>query len=338
MSSSVSSLRDSVCSSLQSFILNHENEFTAQDILRVFEREAHLASQAQLIKDLLQSDPFEHLETQIRPTTIDRICRMITVQEHHVVLTKAGYSNILGVVRLQADERMKRHGAVASHVELTFSYERQIAECNTSETGHGGASLLYFIEVARDSGPTEKLLWIEIFAHGATPSHLPLKNLVSDSDDEWEDIDEDDEKAAAEGRGPTAQKRKSDAISSSQSDEPGGPAKSGSCNVKDKGVGGCDTKDKSNTNHDDIDNQDDDEKENDDDKSDRYRAGMDPEVLSRLIEWTQIGPMDDITAFFLLMTFPFYEQEFEIVGPFLDSVFASDDDDDDESNGNMKEG
>jgi hypothetical protein len=44
--------------------------------------------------------------------------------------------------------------------------------------------------------------------------------------------------------------------------------------------------------------------------------------------------MADITAFFLLMTFPFYEQEFEIVGAILDSVFGSDGD---ESN-DMEEG
>jgi hypothetical protein len=336
-SSSSSSLRDTVCSTLQSFILNHENEFTALDILRVFEREARLAAQTQLIQELLRSDPFEHLMEHIRPTTMDRISKMIAVQEHHVVLTKAGYSNILGVVRLQADERMKRHGAVSLNVELTFSYERQIAECN-SETG--AASMLYFIEVSRDNGPAEKLLWIEIFAHGATPSHLPLKNLVSDSDEdedsEWEDIpvdqNDDEEAADADGRRaqtekPTAHKRKSDAMSPSKSDEPGaGPAKNGS-SCKEKSGAGCgDTKDNnSSANH-----NDDKDDEKDDDESDRYRAGMDPEVLSRLLEWTQIGPMDDITAFFLLMTFPFYEQEFELVGPFLDSVFGSDDDDDDD--------
>lgn len=315
-------LRDSVCSTLQSFILNHEHEFTAQDILRVFEREARLLQQGQQIKDMLRSDPFGHLE-DIRPKTMDRICKMITVQDHHVVLTKAGYSNIIGVVRLQADEGMKKHGAVTSYVELTFSYERQIAEC--SETG--AASLLYFIEVARDNGPTEKLLWIEIFAHGATPSHLPLKNLVSDSDDErdgdggWEDIDDDDDEheEEADGKGqaekPTAQKRKSEAMSSSDSDAPGPANGSG----KEKGGGGGHTKDSSSKNHDDA-------GKDENDESDRFRAGIDPDVLSRLLEWTQIGPMTDITAFFLLMTFPFYEQEFEIVGAFLDSVFGSDDD------------
>jgi hypothetical protein len=255
---------------------------------------------------------------------------MITVQDHHTVLTKAGYSNIIGVVRLQADERMKKHGAVSSYVELTFSYERQIAEC--SETA--AASLLYFIELAKDNGPAEKLLWIEIFAHGATPSHLPLKNLISDSDDdgdddeEWEDIGDDDEvdkgKAArkCQAEDSTAHKRKSDAMSSSESNEPG-PA-DGSGEGKGGGGGG----DANDT----CKNRDVAKDEND--ESDRYRAGMDPDVLSRLLEWTQIGPMEDITAFFLLMTFPFYEQEFDIIGPFLDSVFGSDDD---ESN-DMQEG
>lgn len=54
---------------------------------------------------------------------------------------------------------------------------------------------------------------------------------------------------------------------------------------------------------------------------DRFAAYMDPDVLSDFIKWTQLG-MDEYTTFFLLMTFPFYEHEWDLVGFALDSVFG----------------
>lgn len=54
---------------------------------------------------------------------------------------------------------------------------------------------------------------------------------------------------------------------------------------------------------------------------DRFAAYMDPDVLSDFIEWTQLGT-DEYTTFFLLMTFPFYEHEWDLVGFALDSVFG----------------
>ncbi|GKY98314.1 hypothetical protein MPSEU_000789000 [Mayamaea pseudoterrestris] len=61
---------------------------------------------------------------------------------------------------------------------------------------------------------------------------------------------------------------------------------------------------------------------------DRYMAGMDPEVLADLIK-AYGGKMDESTAFFLLMCFPFYESEWDMVGFVLASVFRSSCDDND---------
>ena len=36
--------------------------------------------------------------------------------------------------------------------------------------------------------------------------------------------------------------------------------------------------------------------------------------------------MDDLTAFFILMTFPYYEHEWDMVGLVLDAVFGMDGD------------
>lgn len=54
---------------------------------------------------------------------------------------------------------------------------------------------------------------------------------------------------------------------------------------------------------------------------DRFAAYLDPDVLANLLEWTQLG-MDEYTTFFFLMTFPFYEHEWDLVGFALDSVFG----------------
>ena len=77
-------------------------------------------------------------------------------------------------------------------------------------------------------------------------------------------------------------------------------------------------------------------------ESDRYAAYMDPDTLDDLLTWTQLG-MNEYTAFFFLMTFPFYEHEWDLVGFVLDTVFGegieeekednSDDDNDDDEDG-----
>ena len=49
---------------------------------------------------------------------------------------------------------------------------------------------------------------------------------------------------------------------------------------------------------------------------------MDPEVLETFLESTNLKSLNEATAFFLLMTLPFYEHEWDIVGYVLDTVFG----------------
>ena len=75
-------------------------------------------------------------------------------------------------------------------------------------------------------------------------------------------------------------------------------------------------------------------------ESDRYGAHINPETLTDLLTWSQLE-MDEYTVFFFLMTFPFYEHEWDLVGFVLDTVFAESleegDDDDDEDYGHYDE-
>lgn len=58
--------------------------------------------------------------------------------------------------------------------------------------------------------------------------------------------------------------------------------------------------------------------------SDRFAAYLDPDVLDDFLQWTQLG-MDEGTTFFFLMTFPFFEHEWDLVGFVLDTVFGGGD-------------
>jgi hypothetical protein len=131
--------------------------------------------------------------------------------------------------------------------------------------------------MSKNHGPNERLLWVQVFAEGSTPSHLPAKNLEveGDGDDEWEDMDEEEE--------------------------------DGEKVMQDKEPSSATT-------------------DNDAPECDGFVAHMDPDALGRFLEWSGLGKMDEATAFFLLMSFPFYEHEWDLVGYILDGVFGFNDD------------
>jgi len=68
---------------------------------------------------------------------------------------------------------------------------------------------------------------------------------------------------------------------------------------------------------------------------DSYIAYLDPDLLHEFVamNFGAIGKenssIDEAAVFFILMTFPFYEHEWDIVGMVLDEVFGHEHDDDD---------
>ena len=60
---------------------------------------------------------------------------------------------------------------------------------------------------------------------------------------------------------------------------------------------------------------------------DLFAAGADPDLIEELVNALQLAPMDDLTAVFLLMTFPFFDHEWDLVGFLLDAVFGGGDED-----------
>lgn len=253
----MATITSSVRSAIEEFITQHKDS-TAEDVLRVFRDEANRMFETCHVRDSIRSDPFEHFH-DIKDA-VKRICDMIQVTDCHRTITQVGYTLIVSTIRIDSDHLMMRQG-VDSFLELHFRYERR---CDDGPDV--SSSVWYSIELSKDYGPREKLLWVRVMAPHSAPSSLPAQNI--DGNDEWEDMDED-----IEGNAVDQEKYK---ISPTEKCEEG----------------------------------------------DKYLAGMDPDVLGRFLHWAQLGQMDEATAFFLLMSFPFYEAEWDLVGYVLDSVFG----------------
>ena len=293
-------LQKSVQIALSEFIKGSEGENDAIDVLRTFQQEATLLYEGRNCIDLLKQDPFEHLEG-VQPQ-VKRLCSILQVTDSHRVVTKNGYSYMDAVVRLPADAAMHTVG-VTDNVQLVFRYERQTTINPAPNDGDAAAEntvVTYSIDLSRDHGPNERLLWVQVFANGSTPSALPAQNLEEEmgcDEDDWEDMEEE--------------KDEEDAADLEDAQEETNPVSTGSAN------GQAPTKDAQDC--------------------DRFAAGMDPDALTRFLQWSCLGPMDEATAFFLLMTFPFYEHEWDLVSYILDGVFGYEKDDSDNDNSDNEE-
>lgn len=267
------------------------DDHTAEDILRCYQLQATLLFESERVKTALTTDPFEHLEDA--QAAVARLKKLLRVTEYHSVTTLDGYSRIEAAVRFSADKAMQP--TVGSHVELRFRYERQATS---------PATVSFSIDLAKDFGVAERMLWVNVQAVGTVPSSNKARNMADDDEDEdlWSDMEED---AAAD-----------DNDDSRQVDQSTQNAKKAKSEIKTS-VETTATDDEA-------------QKEEEDASCDRFVAGIDPDLLELFLQWTRIGPMDDITVFFLLMTFPFYEHEWDLVGYLLVSVFGSDDNSGDE--------
>jgi hypothetical protein len=293
-------LQKSVQGALQLFVEseNEKEEHDAIDVLRTFQQEANLMYETLALQALIGQDPFVHLE-DVQPQ-VKRLCRLLRVTDCHRVVTKLGYSYIDAVVKIPiaaATASTPVAAAAASntvttdnhHLQLSFRYERRHL-VSDDDNNNGGTTVTYSIDMSRNHGPNERLLWVQVFAMGSAPSHVPAKSL---DDDEWEDMEEEED--GTDKMMESKQELPNDDDDPADADDTGGA------------------------------NND----------CDRYVAHMDPDALGRFLEWSGLGPINEATAFFFLMTFPFYEHEWDLVGFILDSVFGVNDEDGDENEQDM---
>jgi hypothetical protein len=152
----------------------------------------------------------------------------------------------------------------------------------------------YSIDFSIDNGPKLPLLWVQVFAFGTRPSHLQAKFVGEHQDDEdddgWEDMDENENEVVIQQQQQEQQQSK---------------------RVK------TDETDKSSA----VEQQ-----QTDDDECDKFDAGVDADVLKSFLDTSGLGSIQEDKAFFLLMSFPFHEQEWDLVGYLLEAVFGYDSD------------
>jgi hypothetical protein len=255
------------------------------------------------------------------------------------VHTKTGYVDIHAVVRLDADADMKRQG-VQSHLELTFQYEREGHDtANTSynapatreataptvpaaeiatrakmakqNSGDKATNVRYSIDLSRDSGPNEKLLWCHVLASSPTPSHLPAQSMEAES--AAGDIDSEQWSDMEDGNDLDMNDQETAVVNTDNGVKKGMPSDTDRIDETSVGAAMEDATSLVVT-----------------DDPDRYYAGIDPDVLHQFLQWAHLPSMNELTAFFLLMTFPFYEHEWDMIGFVLDFVFGEEDDGDED--------
>jgi hypothetical protein len=177
------------------------------------------------------------------------------------------------------------------------------------------------------TGPLQRLLWVNVFAPSGAPSPAGAKMLGEDDDDDelWSDV-EDDEIEMEQGK-----KGKQDGGDDSDADDVALDAPTNA--TLSKGRKGDETRPAG--------SDDRNLGTAEDEAPDLFAAGIDPDVLERLLVATGLNAdpsslssssrpiVDDATALFFLMSFPFYEQEWDLVGFVLDAAFGSDADSDD---------
>jgi hypothetical protein len=328
-----SDLTKSVRSAIHAFVSSKasDGEALPADVLRLIRDEAALLLERQLICDMLDADPYKLCDDGdgVR-RQLGRLQGLMNVTSCSRTKTMEGSVTIHCVVELSRDSKMAAH--VKECVRLDFTYDRSPItymdakeaandddnnntgdDCDTSmiTSGpagdvHRGTRIKYSIDFSFDHGPKERLITIEVMASGEAPSSekaIPMEDEGDgDEEDVWEDFDE---------RGESVQKEEADDIVEKMDEDEASHKNDGKTHdgaSQATGGGAVLTAD----------------------AKDRYAAYVDPEELYKFLSCTGLV-FDEATSIYFLMTFPFFEHEWDLLGFLLDAVFG--DQSDDESNG-----
>jgi hypothetical protein len=301
------------------------------------------------VRAALTLDPFQHLKENIPQKCMEQIISSINVISHHSVKTMEGYVRTEAVVSLsQLSEKKEYAPPTTSTTNSTTTasttnnkkrprthhskdststgdFNLHFTYARSSMTSIHPCTVSYTIDVCNTADqPCQPLLWVHVYAAGVVPSSDSTSHAINindaDDDDQWSDINDENES-----------ENNDDEPIDDNVHEPSRNAGSTSCGVNTPDV---------ETSVSQIDNHkvcsDNGDNENGS-TVDQYEAGMDPDVVSILVSHlssmtkklsvksNELACYGDITIFFLLMTFPFYEHEWDIVGFLLKAVFDNDD-------------
>ena len=310
-SPTMSNIRSQVRDILKSVLDAQDGENTRIDVLRVMEEEAMLMKETQYVADMLDSDPMEQF-SNVKPQ-IARLKKILRVQSCNRVRVTNDYCKIDAVLGFHQTDNL----------ELTFRYERKRRQEEDGRLSKKGFHIRYSIEMSINHQQRENLLVVEVWTPNDWPSiekavcinEMMERAAAAQEEDEeggWEDIDEDED----EGNEVTIVDTK-DGDSSQESSKKRPRLNSSQEETTDDNDGLSPA----------TDEEDDD---NDENEPDSYIAHLDPDVLHEFLTFTKIqtknDDMNEGTAFFLLMTFPFYEHEWDLIGFVLEEIFGGEDD------------
>lgn len=305
----MSNLRPQVRSAIRSFIQSQEGYHIASDILRVIEEEASLMKETQDLHDMFDNDPMEQFQEIGRQ--VEQLKRVSQVTSCSRIRAGSEYGRIHAVVTLQKCQNM----------QLTFTYERK-----PRAGGAKGCHVNYSIELSHNFGQREILLNVQVWAPTGVPSEKGAvcvqEAFMAAQEDEWEDIDdEEDVEEAQQPESPTVISDGSHAENSEGPLQANKKQKTGNGLADEQDSGKVEGKEST---------EDSKCSEEEEEKRDSFIAFLDPDLLENFLESAGLMPMNEGTAFFLLMTFPYYEHEWDLVGYVLDKVFGAGSDEEDE--------
>jgi hypothetical protein len=319
----MSILRPKIRSALTSFVIAQDGYHLKTDVLRIIEEEARLMKETERVSDALDRDAMDQLDG-IAACQMEHFKTHLRVSSYHSVRALVdGYTRIEAVVDFLWKKNL---------TQLVFQYERKLRSI-VMKGDTNGTHVRYSIELSKSHQQRENLLVVEVLSpqDGPSPGKAVCINQFlqqseegkDDDEDGWEDIEYDDDLVEATEKikglesGVIDESFKTKTIEKSVNNNSMAEVpmrltkrqrqRDDSPNQKqDKGIS-LDCVQEGTTH-------------------DEYLAFLDPELMHEFVHVVGLNPLDDYTAFFLLMTFPFYEHEWDLVGYLLEEIFGDEDD------------
>ena len=315
----MSNIRPEIRTVLQNFIDLQDEYNTTEDVLRAIEEEAMLMKETDATLSILELDP---MGSGVKPQ-IQRLKKLMRVTSCSRVRADRDYCRIEATVLFEK----------CNNMQLTFLYER-----NRQQDDDGniisGFHIRYTIEMSVNYQQRESIITLEIHTKNNSPSSekaVCMNQAFEDEDEDegddgWEDIEDGDDDAVRQNIEELTIKK--DTTSSS---EKGLDLNSESSDISQKQKNGDAKRQKLNDNN----------KNNDEtnlpikdgstsDEPDAYLAHIDPDVLNKFLNLAGLKNIDECASFFFLMTFPFYEQEWDLVGYLYETIFEQEEEEEEE--------
>jgi len=266
--------------------------------------------------------------------SIDALDHRRCNRQPNVMISKRKYSSF------SVDEKVE---ILTSNPLNQTSPQRQDSVENHGRSHHTKGShhphptqVTYSIDISRDYGKKERLLTIEIMACGDTPSILKAvpMDICHGDDSVMEEIDSDESRPIINRDSSKADNvdhnrhttKGAEGINSMCSDDV-------SCRAELMLSLNPTKKHKSDHSDDCTKNKTDisDNEDNAQHGRDQFMAYIDPDVLMDFMSWIELmGEGEEVKCYdaniaLLLMTFPFYEQEWDLVAFLMDCIYENDD-------------